>query len=120
MNARVDLDERAVRALTASMSVLEDVGRARDAVDLYLVVSDSGRSYLVDRRERRCECDDHFYQGVECAHLHRVDFATGARAVPAWVDRDAVDEQLGRHVSGPVFAGDVDADADGGIDEVRA
>lgn len=115
MTARTDLDERAVRALTSAMTALEDVGRARGAEDLFLVVSDSGREYLVDAREQRCECDDHFYRGVECAHLHRVAFATGERVVPAWVDRDAVDDHLGRHVTGgPVFAAPTpDATAEG-------
>jgi hypothetical protein len=74
------------------------VGRARHAEDLYVVVSDSGRAYLVDAREGRCECDDHFYRGARCTHIRRVDYATGRRPLPSWVNRDAVDPLLGAHV----------------------
>lgn len=28
----------------------------------------------------------------------RVEFATGAREIPAWADREAVDPQLGEHI----------------------
>lgn len=95
-----DLDERDARALTEYLTVLEDLGRARGADGLYLVVSQSGSEYLVDAREDRCECPDHEYRGGRCKHLRRVDFATGARPVPIWADREAIDESLGQHVDG--------------------
>lgn len=95
---RLDLDPRDVRALTEYLTVLGDIGRARGADDLYLVVSQSGREYLVDGRTGACECSDHRYRGVRCKHARRVEFATGERAVPAGVD--GVDERLGEHVDG--------------------
>jgi predicted nucleic acid-binding Zn finger protein len=78
------IDSRTERALTQYLTVLADVGRAKGADDLFLVVSQSGTEYLVDRREGRCTCPDHEHRGVRCKHLRRVAFATGERAVPAF------------------------------------
>jgi hypothetical protein len=77
-NERID----SRRALTEYLTVLDDVGRAKGADDLFLVVSQSGSEYLVDRREGRCTCPDHEYRGVRCKHLRRVAFATGGRSRP--------------------------------------
>jgi len=95
------LSERDVAALTEYMTVLGDVGRARDADGLFLVVAESGHEYLVDAASGACECDDAFYRDPDggCKHVRRVAFATGRRAIPRWVDRDGVDPQLGIHVS---------------------
>jgi len=94
------LDELDARALTQYLTVLDDIDRVRDAPDLYLVVSESGSEYLVDARSGACECPDHEYRGRRCKHLRRVAFATGQEPIPAWVDHDGVDDQLGRHVNG--------------------
>ncbi len=100
------LDRRDADALTRCMTVVDDVGWARDAPGLFLVVSDSGREYRVDFHEGTCECADHFFRGARCVHLRRVAFATGERAIPAWTDRDRVDGQLGQHFDGsPRFEG---------------
>lgn len=98
----IDLDERDVRALTEYFTVLEDIGRAKAANDLYLVVSQSGREYLVDMRTEACECPDARNRDPEggCKHFRRVAFGTGERPIPAWVEPNAIDEDLGRHVSG--------------------
>lgn len=95
-----DEDELDRRALTQYLTVLEDVGRVRGADDLYLVVSQSGREYLVDHRDGVCECPDHRYRGRRCKHVRRVAFATGARPIPDWVDPSEVDDRLGEHVDG--------------------
>jgi len=95
-----DVNERDRRALTEYLTVLEDLGRARDADGLYLVVSQSGSEYLVDAREGHCECPDHEYRGGRCKHLRRVEFAIGECPVPEGVDREAIDEDLGQHVDG--------------------
>ena len=97
-NGNERIDSRTERALTQYLTVLADVGRAKGADDLFLVVSQSGTEYLVDRREGRCTCPDHEHRGVRCKHLRRVAFATGARPVPDGVD--GVDSQLGMHVDG--------------------
>jgi hypothetical protein len=89
------IDSRTERALTQYLTVLADVGRAKGADGLYLVVSQSGSEYLVDTHTGACECPDHEYRGVHCKHARRVAFATGERPVPAGVD--GVDPQLGEH-----------------------
>ena len=110
------IDTRDARALTQYLTVLDDVGRARHAPDLYLVVSESGSEYLVETRgEGACECADHRHRGERCKHLRRVAFATGEREIPSWVDTDALDEQLGDHVDAtPQLAA-----TDGGTRTVR-
>jgi len=92
------LEDVEVRALTEKMTVLDDVGRARDAPGLFVVVSSSGASYLVDYQEERCECPSQFYRGGECKHLARVAYATGERDIPEWVRADRVDEHLGDYL----------------------
>lgn len=90
------IDERDERALQQFLTVLSETGRARNADDLFLVVSESGSEYLVDAREQRCECPDHELRRVRCKHLRRVAFATGERPVPAGVE--GLDDQLGQHL----------------------
>ena len=106
------IDQRDVRALTQYLTVLDDYGPARAADSLYVVVSESGSEYLVDTEGGVCECPDHQQRGVRCKHLRRVAFATGERPIPLWVRADAVDPQLGMHLSsgGPRVAA-----TDGGV-----
>jgi len=103
------LDERDARALTRKMTVLEDVGRAKGAPGLYVVVSDSGRAYLVNAKSEACECDDAFYNLPDggCMHYRRVKYAIGDYRIPTGVDRNRVDPQLGEHTHGePNFQAD--------------
>jgi hypothetical protein len=94
------LDDRDVRALTECMTTLSDIDMLEYAEGLYMVVSESGRSYTVDVETEACTCDDSFYRQPEggCKHVRRVQFATGRRSIPEWVNRDAVDDQLGQHI----------------------
>ncbi len=128
-----DIEPRDVRALTECMSVLDEGG------DIYTVVGENSETYRVDRRETgRCTCPDAQYNlptddGRErCKHESRVAYATGDRPVPAWVDTDAVDPQLGAGVDatpqvaatdgGIVNAGDdaeIVDDTDGDVDDGR-
>ena len=62
------------------------------------MTTQSGSEYRVDAREGRCTCPDYQYRDVRCKHLRRTAFATGARPIPAWVDADEVDAQIGEHV----------------------
>ncbi|MFC6906868.1 hypothetical protein [Halalkalicoccus tibetensis] len=99
-----DLDARDVRALTDCMTVLGDQGRVRGVPGLYEVVSASGSTYLVDVDQGVCECPDHEHRGAHCKHLRRVEVATGARTIPAWIADDELDDDLGAFVrSGPRF-----------------
>ena len=99
------LDERDVKALTQYLTVLDSIGRVRDADGLYLVVSQCGSEYMVDTHDGTCECPDSRYRGVRCKHRRRVAFATGERPIPPGVKPRAIDENLGAHVEGEsVFA----------------
>lgn len=103
------LDKRDAAALTEYMTVLAEIGRARDAPGLFTVVGQNGGTYLVDTDTGACECPDSEYRAVRCKHRRRVAFATGERDIPEWVDRDAVDPDIGEHVDG-----DDGLEADGG------
>jgi hypothetical protein len=106
-----DLPDRTGAALTEVMTVLDDIGRVRDAPGLYLVVSSSGSTYLVDARSGTCECPDDQYRDLICKHRRRVAFATGRRPVPSWVPEQDLDDDFGAHVDGEVQR----TAADGGV-----
>lgn len=100
-NESIERDERDVRALEQYLTVLPNVGRADGVDGLYLVVSESGKEYLVDGVDGACECPDHEHRGIRCKHIRRVAIATGAEPIPADVlEEVTVDEQLGEHVDG--------------------
>jgi len=60
-------DQRDTRALTECMTVLPETGQARGAPDLFVVVSASGREYLVDTREDACNCPDAMHRDPTAA-----------------------------------------------------
>lgn len=95
------LDERDRRALTEYLTVLENIGRAKDAPGLYLVVSHSGREYLLDMVTGACECADSAYRRPDggCKHVRRVSFEIGQRQVPA-AFADKVPSDFSRFVNG--------------------
>jgi hypothetical protein len=110
-----DLPDRTEAALTEVMSVLDDVGLARGAPDLYLVVSSSGSEYLADTREGTCECPDDEYRDITCKHRRRVAFATGERPIPGWVQRERLDDNFAGHIDAePRFSA-----TDGGVAQAR-
>lgn len=88
--AGTDLADRTVRALTETLLVVED------APGLFRVYSEEGDEYTVDDETGTCTCPDAEYRAPDggCKHYRRVQFHTGARAVPEWVDRDAMDPLL--------------------------
>jgi len=81
-------EPRTLRALTETMSVLPEMGRAKGADDLYLVVSESGKEYLVDARDWSCECPDATHRDVRCKHQRRVALHTQR------LDADELEEEL--------------------------
>jgi len=106
------LADRDVRALTEYMTTLSLGGQ------IYSVTTESGSEYRVDGRDKVCDCPDFTYRDdvQKCKHLRRVEFATGERVIPQWVDREEVDPQLGEHVdSGPTFGHRTVARPDGGV-----
>jgi hypothetical protein len=111
------LTDRDVRALTEVMSVLSDTGKANGADDCYLVVTESGSSYFVDTRTEACECPDARHRDIVCKHLRRVGYATGERPIPAYVNREAIDDGLSEHVDGcpTICVGHNSIATDGGL-----
>ena len=110
-----DLPDRTEAALTEVMSVLDDVGLARGAPDLFLVVSGSGSSYVVDARDETCECPDQSHRQRTCKHLRRVFFVTGRQPIPGWVSQSALDDNFAGHVDAePRFSA-----TDGGVAQAR-
>lgn len=87
-----DLSEREVRALTEYMIVLPPrlAPRADERSGLFHVTGESGASYTVDPVLGSCTCPDAKYRDWACKHAARVQFETGERPVPAWVDTDDV------------------------------
>jgi len=87
-----DVKPRLYRALTEYHTVIHDGG------DVYSVTSQSGREYAVDARDGRCTCPDAEYNldaDDLCKHALRVAVVRGERVIPAAVDRDEIDPQLG-------------------------
>jgi hypothetical protein len=109
----IDVDPRDARALTEYMTVLPLGG------EVYSVTTESGSEYRVDARTGRCDCPDAKHNlptddgREQCKHSARVAYATGERPVPAWVDTEAVDPDLGAHVDATPQV----AATDGGIIE---
>jgi hypothetical protein len=80
------------RALTEYHTVINEGG------DTYSVTSQSGREYTVDADVGRCTCPDAEYNLASddlCKHALRVAVVRGERVIPATIDRDEVDPQLG-------------------------
>ena len=93
-------DERAAKALTESLSVLDSRTFNHLRNEEFLVVSPTG-TYTVDAIAETCTCPDALHRAPEqgCKHLQRVAFARGERPIPGWVDVEAIDSGLGQHVS---------------------
>jgi len=93
-------NERDARALTEPMLVLPESPRvARDTDGRFHVISGES-DYVVDLVAKTCRCPDALHRGTECKHQRRAAFASGRRPIPAWVETDALDDDLGEHVSG--------------------
>lgn len=91
-----DLSQRSVSALTEYLYAFDDHGWAADAPGCWLVYAEDGSEYRVDAETGSCTCDDAFYRDPEggCKHLRRVEFLTGDRDIPEWVDTRNVDPWL--------------------------
>jgi hypothetical protein len=93
-------DERAAKALTESMSVLDNrtFGDLRN--EEFLVVTPTG-TYHVDAIAETCDCPDALHRAPDegCKHRLRVAMARGERPIPGWVDVEAIDDGLGQHLS---------------------
>jgi hypothetical protein len=77
--ALADLDARDCRALTEYQTVFAVAPGVFDVVA-------EGPTYRVDLQQGVCECKDSRMRHVSCKHQRRVEFAIGARDIPAGVD----------------------------------
>jgi len=92
--------DRAARALTEPMTVLDD-SLDRDLRDEEFRVVTASGTYTVDMVAETCDCPDALHRAPDsgCKHIQRVALARGERPIPGWVDRSAIDAQLGQHLS---------------------
>ncbi|OYR79304.1 hypothetical protein DJ84_18290 [Halorubrum ezzemoulense] len=92
--------KRAAKALTESMTVLDDSLDHDLRDEEFLVVTATG-TYRVDAIADSCDCPDALHRAPDkgCKHRLRVALARGERPIPGWVDRSAIDEQLGQHLA---------------------
>ena len=95
-----DFGTRAARALTESMTVLDDSLDHDLRDEEFLVVTPRG-TYHVDAVADTCDCPDALHRAPDegCKHRLRVALARGERPIPGWVDRSAIDPQLGQHLA---------------------
>jgi hypothetical protein len=111
-DADAELETRDIAALTECMIVLDELAPApADAPGMYHVTTESGASYVVDYQLGACTCADHQYRDVTCKHQRRVEFETGVRPIPAWVDREKLDDGFRMFVNSD---DDADPDPDAG------
>lgn len=88
------LDARDQKALTEPMDVIpDDPARWNDA---QVAVYNGGERYLVDPDTGTCDCPDaqHRSPAGGCKHVRRARYHLGIDAVPAWVQRGALDRPL--------------------------
>ncbi|MHC3439576.1 hypothetical protein ACYJ1Y_16160 [Natrialbaceae archaeon A-gly3] len=113
---RTDVDPRTHRAVTEHITLLEDAPEVTGADGMYLAVSHSGENHVVDVRGGACECSDWVYREPEggCKHLRRAAIVRGEAEVPAAIDPDDIDPQLGIHIDDGVSTDDQAIAADGG------
>ena len=105
-DARAEIADRTIRALTESMSVLSLDGTPIEDPDTTIVsvTTESGSCYDVDVREGRCSCPDAKHRDPDggCKHVRRARIAVGAATVSARMLRAFdVDAQLGANAPGP-------------------
>lgn len=94
-----EFDARTVRAITQSLIVTPDIGRARDNAAEALVTSETGKTYLVNVVLGTCECPDHEHRDAECKHIRRARMAMGMSPIPVELVEalDDVDSEMGQH-----------------------
>jgi hypothetical protein len=99
------LDKRDARALTEHMDIYRD---DPDTTTEEVAVYNKGTRHVVNARARFCDCEDQHYRQPEggCKHLRRVDFESGRRDIPQWVQPSALDDGLGAAADGGELATD--------------
>ncbi|ERJ05087.1 zinc finger SWIM domain-containing protein [Halorhabdus tiamatea SARL4B] len=98
------LSEHREAALSESMKVLPNEGRAEGDPDLAIVEEESGERYLVELLTPTCECPETVIlpRSGECKHVHRAKVAIGHQYIPRAVfDALDVDDDFGELSDGP-------------------
>jgi len=92
------LRDRDLRALTEYMTVCAGTEMSADTPGVYTVVSRPGARHIVNVEAGTCDCRDAAYNRPAggCKHRRRVEFVTGRRPIPGWIDESTLDDQL-RH-----------------------
>ena len=81
--ALAQLGERDYRALTETMTVLDECAPAPASADgLYHVTTGSGASYVVEPELGACDCPDVQYRDAICKHILRVRYEIGQEPLP--------------------------------------
>ena len=85
---------RDLRALSELLAVYEF------APAMYWVYSENGTEYTVDAESGSCTCPDAQYNDPKgrCKHARRVALWRGDERIPEWVNLDAVDPLLLKHL----------------------
>jgi hypothetical protein len=97
-----ELDDRDIRALIETMTVLDERAPApADADGLYHVTTASGSSYVVEPALGACDCPDAEQRAPAggCKHVRRVRFEVGTRPLPETLNEAAIDDQFRQFVS---------------------
>jgi len=98
--ALAQLGTRDVRALTETMTVLDECAPAPANADgLYHVTTGSGASYVVEPELGACDCPDAQYRDAICKHILRVRYETGQVSLPDGINEDALDDQFRQFVT---------------------
>lgn len=124
-----DVEQRTIRALEESMTVLSTDGTPihDSETDVVSVISSSGSTYIVDIRERTCTCPDHQHNGHICKHTRRARMVMGVDVIDVELIRaHDIDDDFGFHAPGHIVAASdgghinadgVDTDVDTDTDE---
>lgn len=98
--ALAQLGTRDVRALTETMTVLNELAPApANAGGLFHVTTGSGASYVVEPRLGACECADSQYRDAICKHILRVRYEIGQQPVPDGINEAALDDGFRQFVT---------------------
>jgi len=98
--ALAQLSTRDVRALTETMTVLDECAPAPANADgLYHVTTGSGASYVVEPRLGACDCPDAQYRDAICKHILRVRYEIGQAPLPDGINEAALDDGFRQFVT---------------------
>lgn len=89
-------DERDARALTEHITLT----RTYDGSGEIEASSESGKVYRIDPDALTCSCGDSEYDAPDgrCKHVRRLEFASGRRSLPEWINTKAITQPFGEFI----------------------